>query len=40
MNGWRYEWVQDLDADVYDVLVEMVKQEAEKHRTPGEHHGG
>jgi hypothetical protein len=20
--NWRYEWVTDLDADVYDVLVE------------------
>jgi len=25
MNGWRYEWVQELDRDVYDVLVEQIK---------------
>jgi hypothetical protein len=21
MNGWKYEWVDDLPRDVYDVLV-------------------
>jgi len=27
--GWRYEWVEDLDADVYDVLVaELTKESA------------
>jgi hypothetical protein len=26
MKGWRYEWVDDLPVDVYDVLVEeMIK---------------
>lgn len=25
MNGWRYEWVQELDPDVYAVLVEQMK---------------
>lgn len=23
MNGWRYEWVQSLPWDVYDVLLEQ-----------------
>lgn len=26
--SWRYEWVRDLDADVYDVLLdELLKEE-------------
>lgn len=24
---WRYEWVQELDADVYDVLVDELTKE-------------
>jgi len=26
MNGWRYEWVQTLDPDVYDVLLEEIRK--------------
>jgi len=22
MNGWRYDWVQELPQDVYEVLIE------------------
>jgi hypothetical protein len=25
---WRYEWVSALSVEVYDVLIEMLKQEA------------
>jgi len=21
---WRYEWVRDLDADVYDILIDLL----------------
>lgn len=27
---WRYEWVQALPQDVYDVLVEMLNEEADE----------
>jgi hypothetical protein len=30
MNGWKYEWVGELPDDVYDVLLEMVKEEEDK----------
>jgi hypothetical protein len=30
MSGWRYEDVEALPLDVYEVLVEMVKEEAAK----------
>lgn len=30
MNGWKYEWVCELNVDVYDVLVE----EMTKAQTP------
>jgi hypothetical protein len=30
---WRYEWVEALDADVYQVLVEeLLKEQAELER--------
>lgn len=32
MNGWKYEWVEELDRDVYEVLVDMLMKEAEEHR--------
>ena len=28
MNGWKYEWVDELPIDVYEVLVEMLTKEA------------
>lgn len=35
MNGWRYEWVDSLDPDVYDVLVEELnKAHAEADDAP------
>jgi hypothetical protein len=30
MNGWRYEWVDALPQDVYEVLIEKMKEEAAK----------
>ena len=30
MNGWKYEWVDQLPIDVYEVLVEMLTREAEE----------
>jgi hypothetical protein len=30
MSGWRYEDVEALPLDVYEVLIEMVKEEAAK----------
>jgi hypothetical protein len=27
MNGWRYEWVDALPREVYDVLVETLNAE-------------
>ena len=30
MNGWKYEWVGELPDDVYEVLLEMVKEEQDK----------
>lgn len=31
--GWRYEWVEALDADVYEVLIEeLMKEQAEFER--------
>lgn len=30
MNGWKYEWVDELDLDVYHVLIEWLNREAEK----------
>jgi hypothetical protein len=32
MNGWKYEWVGELPDDVYDVLLEMVKEEEDTQR--------
>jgi hypothetical protein len=29
--GWRYEWVADLDPDVYDVLIDELTTE---HQEP------
>lgn len=29
MNGWRYEWVEQLPLEVHGVLVEMLNAEAE-----------
>lgn len=26
MNGWRYEWVESLDQDVHEVLVEEMNR--------------
>lgn len=26
MNGWRYDWVDALDPDVYDVLVDEMNR--------------
>jgi hypothetical protein len=28
MNGWKYNWVNELDEDVYGVLVAMLNREA------------
>lgn len=30
MNGWKYEWVDQLPIDVYEMLVDMLKREAEE----------
>jgi hypothetical protein len=30
MNGWKYEWVDELPRDVYSVLVEEVNKQIEK----------
>lgn len=27
MNGWKYEWVDELDEDVYSDLIEMFNEE-------------
>jgi len=26
MGGWKYDWVAQLDADVYDVLIEEMQK--------------
>lgn len=31
---WRYEWVQELPTEVYDVLVEMLNAEAKDAQKP------
>lgn len=28
---WKYEWVAELPQDVYEVLVQMIKEDADKH---------
>jgi len=28
MNGWRYEWIDELPIEVYEVLIELVRAEA------------
>jgi hypothetical protein len=33
MNGWRYEWIDELPEDVYEVLIEMMKAEAVERET-------
>jgi hypothetical protein len=30
MGGWRYEWVGSLPMDVYEVLLDMLKREADE----------
>lgn len=27
MNGWRYDWVERLPRDVYDILIAMLNRE-------------
>lgn len=34
MNGWRYEWVQQLPPVVHRILVEMLTEEASQQETP------
>jgi hypothetical protein len=34
MGGWKYEWVGELPIDVYDVLVDMLKKEAQQPDDP------
>jgi hypothetical protein len=29
--GWRYEWVRGLPVDVYDILVDELHKQREKH---------
>jgi len=29
MNGWRYEWVDELPVEVYEVLIDLVRKETE-----------
>jgi len=31
--GWRYEWIVSLDADVYNVLLELLLEEDAAART-------
>lgn len=28
--NWRYEWISELDEDVYSVLVEMLQKETDE----------
>jgi hypothetical protein len=30
---WRYEWVRDLDADVFDVLMDELLEEEQQSRS-------
>ena len=30
MNGWRYEWVDELPVDVYELLIEWINEQAEQ----------
>jgi len=30
MKGWKYEWVAELPQEVYEVLIAMVAEEAER----------
>lgn len=30
MTGWRYEWVDELMPEIYEILVEMLTEEAER----------
>ena len=34
MNGWRYEWIQHLPVDVYEVLVEWIDEQAQQEKKP------
>lgn len=36
---WTYDDVQNLDVDVYEVLVDMLKTEQEAHQAPGHYSG-
>jgi hypothetical protein len=31
MGGWKYEWALALPPEVYDVIVEEIRREAEEH---------
>jgi len=30
MHGWKYEWVDELPPEVYEVLVDMLNRDQEK----------
>lgn len=34
--NWKYEWVEELDADVYGVLIEMLLEEQRERDGPNE----
>ncbi len=29
MNGWKYEWVQELPQDVYEALLDWIRENQE-----------
>lgn len=33
MKGWKYEWVDDLPQEVYDVLMAMLQREAQERES-------
>jgi hypothetical protein len=35
MNGWKYEWVGELPQEVYDVLIDMLRDEDAQAQAAG-----
>lgn len=33
MNGWKYEWAGELPPEVYDLIVELLEEEARKRES-------
>lgn len=30
MNGWKYEWIDELDLNVYEILIDWLEREAKE----------